>query len=251
MQSAEMGMSVLKALGRAGGVATLTALSSEVGEMPPKVHRYLASLVQEGLVVQEAGSLRYRLGPEVLQLGLSAIKLIDPVRASEPVLVQLCERLGLTATLAVMGNMGPTIVRWEEPRLPVTVNVRVGSVMPMLWSAGGRIFLAYSNDDRVRHFAQAELDRSTPARRALLDRRNPIDRLCRNVREQGCAIAVDTLIRGMAGIGAPVFELSGRVCAAIAVLGTTDEMDIANDGGIATAVKAAARQVSSALGHVG
>ena len=37
--------------------------------------------------------------------------------------------------MAVMGNKGPTIVRFEEP-LPVTLNVQVGSVLS-LWSATG------------------------------------------------------------------------------------------------------------------
>ena len=250
VQSVEMGMTVLKALGRMGGVATLSAISAEVDEMPPKVHRYLASLVQEGLVAQEEGSQRYRLGPEVIHLGLSAMKLLDPVRVSQPVLAQLCEQLGLTAILVVMGNMGPTVVRWEEPLLPVTVNVRVGSVMPMLWSASGRVFLAYSADEHVRQIAQSELDRAIPIQRALLDRTRPIEHLNEVTRAHGCSVAVDTLIKGMAGISAPIFDFSGRICGAIAVMGTEGTIEPAVDGSVVTAVKVAADQISQVLGYI-
>ncbi len=44
VQSAEMGMSVLKALARLDGMASLTAIAAEVGESTAKVHRYMASL---------------------------------------------------------------------------------------------------------------------------------------------------------------------------------------------------------------
>jgi DNA-binding IclR family transcriptional regulator len=51
-----------------------------------------------------------------------------------------------------MGNKGPTIVRIEEPGLPVTVNARVGSVMPLLWSATGRVFLGMLDDPACRRW---------------------------------------------------------------------------------------------------
>jgi hypothetical protein len=43
----------------------------------------------------------------------------DPVRMSEPALQHLRESLQVTSFVAVMGNMGPTIVRFEEPSLPL------------------------------------------------------------------------------------------------------------------------------------
>lgn len=245
-----MGMSVLKALGRLGGIASLTAIAAEVGEMPPKVHRYLASLLQEGLVVQEQASQRYQLGPEVIQLGLAAMRLSDPVRVVGPALMRLRESLELTCILAVMGNMGPTIVRWEEPQLAATVNVRVGSVLSVLWSASGRVFLAYSGDERVRQLAMSELERATPEQRALLDRRRPIDHLSEEVRAAGCAVAADTLITGMTGVAVPVFDFTGRLSAAIAALGTAGTIDPSYGGATASALKAEAASVSRALGYV-
>ena len=56
VQSAETGMSVLKGLAHLGGRSSLTALSAHVAESPAKVHRYLASLMEAGLVLQDAVS---------------------------------------------------------------------------------------------------------------------------------------------------------------------------------------------------
>ncbi|WP_143266612.1 helix-turn-helix domain-containing protein, partial [Paraburkholderia caledonica] len=128
VQSASTAMAVLKGLAAIGGRASLTALALHIGESPAKVHRYLVSLMEESLVAQESGTQQYVLGPECLAIGLAAMRLADPIRLAEPSLVRLRESLEITCFIAVMGNRGPTIVRFEEPGLPVTVNVRAGSV---------------------------------------------------------------------------------------------------------------------------
>src|SRR3546814_1395460 len=56
VQAAETGMTVLKGLARLGGRATLTGLAAHVQESPAKVHRYLASLIEQGMVQQDAGT---------------------------------------------------------------------------------------------------------------------------------------------------------------------------------------------------
>ena len=143
VQSAETGMTILKALARLGGAASLTAIAAEAGENAAKVHRYLSSLTSEGLVAQHPATQHYHLGPEAVRIGLAALRQCDPVRMGESALLRLRESLRVTCFIAVMGNMGPTVMRMEEPSLPVTVNIRPGSVLPLLWSASGQAFLAF------------------------------------------------------------------------------------------------------------
>jgi DNA-binding IclR family transcriptional regulator len=59
--------------------------------------------------------------------------------------------------LAIWGNHGPTIVRWEESSEPVTLNVRVGSVMPLVTSATGRAFAAFMPWERIKQLLGKEL----------------------------------------------------------------------------------------------
>ena len=126
VQSAETGMTILKALARLGGAASLTAIAAEAGENAAKVHRYLSSLTSEGLVAQHPATQHYHLGPEAVRIGLAALRQCDPVRMGESALLRLRESLRVTCFIAVMGNMGPTVMRMEEPSLPVTVNIRPG-----------------------------------------------------------------------------------------------------------------------------
>lgn len=249
VQAAETGMAVLKGLARLGGRASLTALSAQVGEPPAKVHRYLASLSEEGLVSQDAGSQQYFLGPEALRIGMAAMRQADPIRVAEPALVRLRESLEVTCFIAVMGNKGPTIVRFEEPGLPVTVNVRVGSVLPLLWSATGRAFLGFLDERAVQALAGQELAAATPEQRALLPSADPIGTLQREVHAAGCAAVRDTNLRGISAVAAPLFDHAGRVCAVLTALGATGGFDASVDGPVAQAVRREARAISAVLGH--
>lgn len=244
-------MGILKALCRLGGAASLTAVAAEVAESTAKVHRYLASLIQEGMVAQNPATQHYYLGQQAIAIGLAALRQCDPIRLGEPALVRLRERLQATCFLAVMGNQGPTILRFEEPGLPITINVRAGSVMPLLWSATGRVFLSYLDDAAVQSQAAAELAAAGKAQRALLTGRNPIEALRRRVRAQGCATICGTLLPGISAVAAPVFDYNGHVCAALTTLGASGGFDVGPDGGIVPEVMREAASISAALGHGG
>ncbi|NSX13731.1 IclR family transcriptional regulator [Cupriavidus taiwanensis] len=248
VQSAVTGMAVLKGLARLGGRASLTTLAAQIDESPAKVHRYLVSLVEEGLVAQEPGTQQYHLGFEALQIGMAAMRQADPIRLAEASLVRLREALEVTCFVAVMGNKGPTIMRFEEPGLPVTVNVRAGSVMPLLWSATGRVFLGLLDEKGVHAQAREELAAASPARLAQLDASDPIGALRRAVQADDCAWVRDTNLTGISAVAAPVRDYTGRVCAVLTALGATGGFDSAIDGPIGSAVRREARAVSAALG---
>lgn len=248
VQAAETGMAVLKGLARLGGRASLTALAAQVDESPAKVHRYLASLMEEGLVAQDGGSQHYYLGAEAIQIGLAAMRQADPIRLIEPALVRLCESLEVTCFVAVMGNKGPTIVRFEEPGLSVTVSVRVGSVMSLLWSATGRVFLGLQGGSAVTALAEAELTAAPAELCAQLDAADPIGTLRHAVQVEHCAVVRDTYQRGISAVAAPLFDHAGHVCAVITALGASGGFDPALDGVIATALRREAAAASALLG---
>lgn len=248
VQSAEMGMGILKALARLGGLASLTAVAAEVQESTAKVHRYMASLTQEGLVAQDPATQRYYLGHEAIHIGLAAMRQCDPVRLGESALVRLQEELSVTCFLAIMGNKGPTILRFEEPGLPVTINVRAGSVLPMLWSATGRVFVSFMDDAQVRQQIETELANATMDQRASLHDKNPIEHLRQETRARRCAVVQDTLLRGISAVAAPIFDHTGRVGAVLTALGTTGGFDPAAGGTIAALIIHEANAISAALG---
>lgn len=250
VQAAETGTAILKALGQLGGRASLTLISSHIDESPAKVHRYLVSLVEGGLIAQDAATQQYFLGLETLLLGLAAMRQADPIRLAEASLVRLREALEITCFVAVMGNKGPTIVRFEEPGLPVTVNVRVGSVLSLLWSATGRAFLSTLDNQRITDMAQEELKTAAPEQRALLDAEFPIETLRGALSASGCVSVRDTNLRGISAVSAPIYDYTGHPCAVLTALGATGGFDASPEGSVGQAVQREARAVSDLLGYV-
>lgn len=254
VQAASTGVEVLKGLADLDGRASLSALAAHLGEAPAKLHRYLGSLMDAGLVAQDSATQHYALGPEAIRIGLAAMRQVDAVRLAEPALARLRAALGLTAFVAVMGNRGPTVLRLDEPALPVTVNVRPGSVLSLLWSATGRVFLALGAagqgplDERLAAEVQAEWAAATPAQRSELPTPADINTLCATVRQQGLATVHDSYLRGISAVAAPLFDHAGRTVAVITVLGASGGFDAAPDGPAARQLGAEALALSTAMG---
>ncbi len=241
---------MLKGLAALGGRASLAGLAAQLRTHPATLHRYLKSLVAEGLVAQDPISAAYALGPEAIAVGLAAIRQSDPIRAAEPALSRLRDELDATSILAVPGNRGPTVVRLEEPADPVVVNVRPGFVMSVLWSATGRALLAASRDARLSALAREELEAAPPARRALLAADEPIAELCADIRAAGGIATVrDLYLDGVSAAAAPLFDFTGAVKAVLTVFGPTARFPVDPDGPVVAALRREAAAVCARLGH--
>jgi DNA-binding IclR family transcriptional regulator len=249
IQSVEVGFALLDALARASGPLMLKDLAASAGMSAAKAHRYLVSFQRLALVAQAVRSARYDLGPAALQLGLAALARLDPVRLARERMPALREQLGHTLALAVWGNHGPTIVHWEEAPQAVTVNLRLGDVMPLLSSATGRCFGAYLPAEATATLLARETALARRQQRAGLPHGAPAAQaLWQEVRAHGLARVVDTLLPGIVAFCAPVFDAGGHLALGITTLGPAATFDPDWDGAVATPLRAAARQLSADLG---
>ena len=163
IQSVEVGFGLLQALGEAAGPLMLRDLARAANMSAAKAHRYLVSFQRLQLVVQDTASTRYDLGPAALKLGLASLSRLDAVRLARERITPLREQVGHTLALAVWGNHGPTIIHWDESPHAVTVNLRLGDVMPLLSSATGQCFAAHVPKDAIAGMLKEELARGTEA----------------------------------------------------------------------------------------
>ncbi len=263
IQSVEVGFALLDALAHASAPMMLRDLALAASMSAAKAHRYLVSFQRLGLVVQDLHNTRYDLGPAALKLGLASLERLDAVQLARARLEALMLQVGHTLALAVWGNHGPTIVHWQESPQAVTVNLRLGDVMPLLTSATGRCFAAYAQPQAVRASIAAELavlaklgkldKQALPALGAHLHTDAPTtmaaaQALLKEVRQRGLARVCNTLLPGIAGFCAPVFDASGHMVLGLVSLGSVASFDIAWDGDIARALLQCAQQLSSDLG---
>jgi DNA-binding IclR family transcriptional regulator len=251
IQSVEVGFALLEVLSKAPGPLMLRDLAAAAGMSAAKAHRYLVSFQRLQLVAQDADT-RYDLGPAALKLGLASLSRLDAVKLARGRITALMEQIGHTLALAVWGNHGPTIVHWEESPQAVTVNLRLGDVMPLLTSATGRCFAAYLSRDAIAPMLKDEIARAQKQHRAdvpatLAEAWALLD----EVRRRGAARVVDTLLPGIVGFCAPVFDSDGHIALGMVALGPLGSFDPEWGGEVDKPLRAAAHQLSSDLGYRG
>ena len=223
IQSIDTGIRLLETLENADGPLALKDLSAQSDLDPSSAHRYLASFVRRGLVRQEADS-RYDFGPLALQIGLAAMRRIEPVQLAEQALPELVAETGHTALLAVWSNRGPTVVRWQRGRYPLVTNLGLGSVLPVSRSAAGTVLVAFLPAAVTADALAAE------ARREAIDR-VAFERAVERARKTRLAFADSSVIPGLAAVGAPVLHWNGEAVAAVVLLSPDRELARANHPG--------------------
>lgn len=206
VQSVETGMLILRVFCHARGPMSLTQIAQAVDIPPAKVHRYLASLVESGMV-HHRKSGTYDLGRAAAEIGMAAVARFDVVNRAADALPDLVEATQCTAMLSVWGTEGPTVVRWERANPPLVTALGVGTVLPLLTSATGLAFLSWS-PPRLAEGLIPEPDIAAAA-----DLRDAI-------RAAGFAQAQETFIPGLYALAAPVLDLQGQAAAAVTLVST-------------------------------
>ena len=211
-----------------------------------KVHRYLASLRSAGLVAQDAETGHYRIGSTAVTIGLVGLGRLSPVRQLHDVLPRLRDQIGETVTAAIWGDMGATIIAIEESDHLVTMNLRIGSVLPLSGTAIGRVFLAYLPAAVTKRFVAAERRGPASARPS----QQQLAELVADIKRRHLSRAHGVLLPGVDALAAPVFDYRGNLVAVICAVGRTEVMSTRWDGPVAKALDAAARELSRRLGFV-
>jgi DNA-binding IclR family transcriptional regulator len=246
IQSVEIGLRLAAVLADSSRPLQLKEIAVRTGLSASKAHRYLVSLGRAGLVQQLDG--RYELGRAALDFGLAALGRIDVVRLASPALAGLRDRIGETVFLAIWGNQGPTIVRWEESSEPVTLNVRVGSVMPLVTSATGRAFAAFMPWERVREMITQELASWRKRNSGLHMGLAAFKAVLQKIRADSVSRVDGTQLSSISAVSAPVFDSESRMVAAMTALGPRGLFDCSVQGPVAKALIAVSRDVSASLG---
>ena len=250
VQGVEIGMHLTLALARQPGPLALGALAKAAGLPPSKTHRYLVSLCRSGVVVQNTLTGEYALGPALIRLGIAAQSQVDEFRLAEEAMTRVHEATQATATVAVWGTHGPTIVRRKESFRPVTVITRIGSVLPMTASAAGRLFAAYLPREVTKPFVDREFTsglRVTYMGKTL-DRRG-FERLLGEIRRDGLSRVKGDFLAGVDAIAAPVFNHAGEIAMTLAILGSQGSLDLALAGAPCRAVRRIATDTSARMGN--
>lgn len=244
IQSVEIAMTVLRALEEGLGPMSLSELAAASGMQPSKIHRYLVSLTRVGMISQSPTSGLYDMGPALRRLGAESLRRMDEVGLVSQHLPGLRDRTTHAVNLAVWGDYGPVVVRWDYGSYALPITVRVGATMPLLASSIGWVYLAHLPLTLTEPviYAQSEYRSAPPGK-------SEIETIRAEVRQAGVAFTRDKLVPGVASVAAPVFATGESLPLAVAIALPTRQATDDVIASISEELRATTTAMSAELGY--
>lgn len=190
----------------------------------------------------------WRLGREVIQLGVASLQATDLMQVAPNVLMALLEDARESVNLAVFDSDKMVLVFREQGPQSITISSRLGSHRPMHASSLGKAYLAAMNEaERTALCARLDFKRYSPS---TITTPEALERDIVAIRARGYAIDDREFEATLACCAAAVFDHRGVPVAAISVSGPAERV-LPQIERIGRLVAGAGRSISQRLGFLG
>lgn len=243
----ERALTVLECLAQSRTGFSLSELSRKLGLPKSSVHLLVTTLESRGYLQKNSQTGKYCFGLKLVSLSRTALESLELREEARPFLEALMKKTGLTVHMAVLErNEAVIIEKIEAPGL-IKVATWIGRRMDVNCTGAGKALIAFLSDEefetQIRGRGLAKHNDNT------IVSINKLKRELMRIRELGYALDDEEDEIGLRCVGAPIFDSSSRVVAAISVAGTTSQIPIERVEAIAEVLKQTAATISSHLGY--
>jgi DNA-binding IclR family transcriptional regulator len=207
-------IALMDELADGAGPRGVNELARALGAHPSTVSRLLGTLAEAGLVEREPGSGHYRLGLRLAYWGSAAIAGRGLRELARPLLAELSELTGETATLSLAAGTEAVTADYVASSQSVLSQARVGRASVGHATAVGKVLLAFRPDALAA--LPAELERFTDE--TIVDR-GQLERELEQVRARGYGEASEEREQGLHAIAVPVLDGRGQLAAVLGLQG--------------------------------
>jgi len=228
----------------------LKDLEKQTGIASAKLHRYLVSMLRSGLVAKSADGSRYDFGLLAHRMGQLATHDTDELDLLEPFFKDFIDQLqdddlGQAVGIGRWVGTGATMVKWFERDSPLSIRSNPGAQLGITTSATAKLLAAYLPPEVTKPLVLRELkerDCLTNANVKLVFNDYA------NIVSAGVANSIGARRTGLNALSTPLFDQSGKVLAAITILGMAPNFEAQLNGRAAELLMALGRQLSLKLG---
>ncbi|MGA5821161.1 IclR family transcriptional regulator [Kitasatospora sp. NPDC094028] len=246
IQAVQRAIQVLKELATGTQRLGVSELADRLGVAKPTAHALLRTLQAEGMVSQDRETSKYQLGPGLVSLSnayLDSHKLRTRAVTWADI---LATRTGFAVWVGVLVDCQVLVIH-HALRPGVTVQtLETGAGLPWNACALGKAIAAFQPAEERDRLLSGELSRLTGA---SIDDPAVLEGQLQGVRDIGYAVDEQESTLGDASIAAPVFDETGNVAGAIALVGAVERLfdeSVRRESAIAT--REVARSLSRDLG---
>lgn len=238
-------LDVLEALAAAETSLGATDLARCIGTTKSAAYRILTTLEQRGYVIKDARTAEYRLGGRFAYLSRRAYSIGDLREHARPLLEALHQRFRETTNLGVPDGSEIVYIDMVESDQGLRMSARLGGRDPLHSTALGKAILAFLPErERERILASPLLSRTGRTSTDAGTLRAELEHI-------RCGAVAQDRGENEAGalcFGAPVFDASGTVVAAVSVSSPESRVDAAREREIAAAIREAADGITYRIG---
>ncbi len=186
------------------------------------VHGMTSALEELGAVMRDPLTKKYKLGFTLLEIGRSAYSQIDLKTSARPVTEELMEKTRTSVFLGILNWGHVTILDIVESKQDLKITAPVGSTIPLLAGAVGKVFLAFMEAEQAAKIVKSKgLPRFTD--NSIIDPELYFQELIQ-VREKGYAVDDEEYIPGVRAVASPLMGL-GQLRSAIWAVGFKASLD--------------------------
>jgi IclR family acetate operon transcriptional repressor len=238
-------LDLLETLAAASAPLGPTELAARLGTTKSAAYRILATLEQRGYVRKDPVTAQYRLGTRLAYLGERSLAALDLRRAARGALETLYQRFHETVNLGVREGQEIVYIDMIESDQDLRMAARLGGRDALHATALGKAILAYLPEQQRTALLAGSLAARTP--HTITDHAALAQELD-HIRAVGMAEDREENELGARCFGAPIFDHTGAVVAAVSIAAPATRLDNTRAGTITTALATAARDITTTLG---
>lgn len=238
---------ILDVLTESGSGIGLPEIADRLDLHKSTAHRLMMVLEANRFVERNPISGRYHLGSRLMELGLSAVSQLSVYEIALPHLRALVAETGETAHLAVLRDGQVVSLVSAESTQTLRTPVTVGSRTPAHCTSLGKSMLAFGTEEQVEAYLREQPLKSYTQKTITKVSRFKAE--LRLTRERGYAIDNEEREVGLRCIGAPIWNSSGDVIAAVSIAGPAFRISDEQIPTLSKAVVRTATRISTSMGY--
>lgn len=241
----ERTFSILESLANGNQGKGVSELSRELGFAKSTTFNILTTLEDLGYIYRTDN--RYHLSLKLFSLSSTVVQQMDLRKVAAPILQNLVEKTGETVNLGTIQDDEAVYIDCLPGPQPVTVHTWPGERLSLHSTALGKVLLAWMPEDAVESILTHKgMPQHTSATASSTEQ---LIAELRQVRQDGYAVDDEEDAPGMRCVGAPVFDHTGQVIAAVSITAPVQRLTKPRIETLAQIVVDAARRISRRLGH--
>jgi len=243
----ERALALLELIAGSRSGLTLSQLVQASDLPKSSLHCLLLTLERCGYLQRNERTSRYMFGSKLFSLANASLGGLRVREQAMALIVALAQRTGLTVHLGILDQADAVLVAKYDPPNSPQLATWLDKRMEVHCTGLGKVLIAYQPDEvvdqiaRVRGFPRHNENTITSVRRLKED--------LLKTRRRGYAIDDEEDEIGLRCLGAPVFDDSGSVVAAVSIAGSVNQVNSDATAALSARLLECAHAISARLGY--